>query len=196
MLGPHGAETDAHATTRSELMTAPGSNTLCASCHSTNIGPVVGIAKDFMKAKMAERGRSCVGCHFQVLDGAGTNGSLRRSHALQTPRDPAFLKLAFQPSARVENGRTIVVIANQTGHRVPGLRGREIVFSARVIGDGDRELASAESVLDVRTYLPVDGTREIALDAVGTAVHLVGLHVDPRADKALTFLDLRLTPEQ
>ena len=196
MLGPHGDQTDAHATTRSDRMTTPGSNVLCSSCHSTNIGPVVGIAKDFKKAGLAERGMSCVECHFQLLDGAGPNGRSKRSHALQTPRDPAFLKRAFEVAARVEGGRTIVTIANMAGHRVPGLQGREIEFNARVLDGAGGELASAEMVFDVRKFLPVDGTREIALDAVGTAVQLVGRHLDPRADDPMTFLDQRLTPEQ
>ena len=196
MLGPHGSDTDAHATTRSDLMTAPGSNGLCSSCHSTNIGPVVGIAKDFAKARLAERGMSCVECHFQLLEGEGPNGRPKRSHALQTPRDPAFLARAFQPAAKVEGGRTIVVLTNMAGHRVPGLQGREIEFTARVLDGAGGELASAECTFDVRTFLPVDSAHEIALDAVGATVQLVGRHVDPRADEAVTFLDLRLTPER
>jgi len=195
MLGPHGTETDAHATTRSESMTTPGSNELCASCHSTNVGPVVGIAKDFAKAGLAGRGMSCVECHFQLIEGAGSNGRSKRSHALQTPRDPAFLSRAFEPVARVEGGRTIVVLANLAGHRVPGLQGREIEFTARLLDDAGGELARAECVFNVRTFLPVDGTREIALDAVGATVQLVGRHLDPRIDDPVTFLDLRLTPE-
>lgn len=196
MLGPHGDETDAHATTRSDRMTAPGSNGLCSSCHSTNIGPVVGVAKDFAKAGMAERGKSCVECHFQLLEDAGPNGRSKRSHALQTPRDPAFLSRAFESVARVEGGRTIVVITNQAGHRVPGLRGREIEFTARVLDEAGSELASGECAFDVRTFLPVDGTREIALAAVGAAVQLVGRHLDPRIDAPVTFLEQRLTPER
>jgi hypothetical protein len=205
LLGPTGAPTDAHPTRASEHMRAPGSNELCAACHSTNIGPVVGIAKDFEKAGLAGQGKSCVGCHLAVQDanaspaGAGTpaeaaTGRTRRSHELQTPRDPSFLRRAFEPTARVEGGRTLVEIANRAGHRVPGLKGREIRFHAEVRAADGKVLASAEKTLSVRTYLPVQGTQTIQLDAAGAEVHLVGEHQDPRAESPVRFLELTLQP--
>ena len=49
-------------------MTEKASSAMCSVCHSTNIGPVVGIAKDFETSKQAERGRSCIGCHMQAIE--------------------------------------------------------------------------------------------------------------------------------
>ena len=211
MLGPRGAPTSAHPSAKSEHMLAPGSNALCATCHRTNIGPVVGIAKDFEAARMNERGRSCIGCHMAAVerrwanppddpDGVDEDVPLRlgRSHLIQTPRDPTFLRRAFDVSLSTDGGRVRVVIANRAGHRVPGLQGREIRFEAQALDASGEVVARGEPVLDVRAYLPVDGSLEIPLEPVpaGSAeVRVIGLHVDPRAVAPTTFLDLRLTEE-
>jgi len=93
-------------------MTETASSRMCAVCHATNIGPVVGIAKDFLGAKLEEQGSSCIGCHMAPMDrkpskGAEESAPVRpgRSHAIQTPRDPAFLALAFEPSVAHEGAR-------------------------------------------------------------------------------------------
>jgi hypothetical protein len=176
-------------------MSAPGSNALCAACHSTNIGPVVGIAKDFEASRQSERGRSCVGCHMHAVERRWAEGEsvpLRtgRSHALQTPRDPSFLRRAFELSLSGAK----VVIENRAGHRVPGLIGREIRFEAEALDAGGAVLCRGQLALDARSYLPVDGRLEIALDRAGAAVRVVGRHLDPRAEEPVPFLDERLVP--
>ena len=108
-LGPRGTATDAHPSKISSYMSTPGSNELCSSCHTTNIGPVIGIAKDFAAAKLAERGLSCVGCHMAPLERSWATDAparLGRSHALQTPRDPSFLRLAFALALETSSGKT------------------------------------------------------------------------------------------
>ena len=191
-LGARGTETEAHATRASETLAA-GSNALCATCHRTNIGPVVGVARDFEQAGMAERELSCVGCHFALVEAENGGGQVR-SHALQTPRDPRFLALAFEPSLERRGGALVVRIENRAGHRVPGLIGREITFEARAVDAGGETVATAELALDARRFLPVDGERELVLEADAAAVHLTAQHLDPRALAAVPFLDVRLEP--
>src|SRR6185503_17542859 len=101
---------------------APGSNALCSACHAFNIGPVIGIAKDFATANLEGRGLSCVGCHMAPVERAWASDAPPRpgrSHAIQTPRDPAFLRLAFGTTVRTAGGKTTLVLENQAGHRVP-----------------------------------------------------------------------------
>jgi nitrate/TMAO reductase-like tetraheme cytochrome c subunit len=201
MLGPWGATTSAHRSELSEHMTEKASSAMCALCHSTNIGPVVGVAKDFVSSKMEERGKSCIACHMAPLERKPSKGAMEgapvragRSHAIQTPRDPAFLALAFEPTLRIEGGQSVVSIRNGAGHRVPGLIGRRIEFLAEVLGADGKVLGQLRQVLDARAYLPVDQSMEIAIDAVGAAVRLRGLHHDPRRNEPVEFLNVRLEP--
>ncbi len=194
MLGANGATTDAHATERSAVLTSEGSSALCAACHSTNIGPVVGIAKDYFTSKQAERGRSCVGCHMAIVERAATESGAGviagRSHLLQTPRDPIFLARAFELSLEDRSGKAVVVVQNRAGHRVPGLKGRVIRFGVFPEDAADDAKPEAERVLDVGRYLPVDGKVEIALSRAAPSVRVRGWHHDPRAEKPVQFLDL------
>jgi len=192
VLGPRGTAVDAHVSKNSEHMAAPGSNELCSACHATNIGPVIGVAKDFASAKMAERGLSCVGCHMAPIARSWASGAparTGRSHALQTPRDPAFLRLAFGRELHTSGGKSTLVLKNQAGHRVPGLVGRKLTFRAELLDASGAALEQRELALDERTYLPVDGAREIAFTHAGASVHLVGVHAEPRASAPVTFLD-------
>jgi hypothetical protein len=187
-LGPTGAPTEAHATRVDARLTAEGSSKLCAACHRTSIGPVVGIAKDFEKANLAARGMSCVGCHMGAIE---VDGRRVRSHAIQTPRDPAFLRRAFEVSLSPGSGVT-VSIANRAGHRVPGLIGRSITLRAELLDAAGVVVATEELTLDAKAYIPVEGTKELVLDGAGAAVRVQGEHVDPRAAEPMSFLDVRL----
>jgi len=199
-LGPRGAASTAHASTASPLLQGGGSSALCATCHSTNIGPVLGVAKDFVESGQAQAGRSCVGCHFARVERpaasagwpegmpAGT-ARLGPSHALQTPRDPIFLASAFE--CRLD-GPHLLLLKNRAGHRVPGLIGRRLVFELQVLGPDDGVLESQTFEFDTSRYLPVGGERRLEWKAAGRALHLVGRHVDPRAAEPVVFLDARL----
>jgi hypothetical protein len=196
VLGPRGTEVAAHASRVADALLVPGSNELCSSCHATNIGPVIGVAKDFAAAGMAARGLSCVGCHMAPLERAwASDAPVRtgRSHALQTPRDPAFLALAFGRTHALADGKSVLVLTNQAGHRVPGLVGRELTFRAELLDAAGAVLESRELVLDERAYLPVDGKRELSFTRAGAALRLRGLHRDPRADQPVTFVDETLS---
>jgi len=192
MLGPRGTSVTAHPSKLSAHMQAPGSDALCSACHATNIGPVIGIAKDFTTAKMAERGLSCVGCHMAPLERSWASDApprTGRSHALQTPRDPTFLRQAFGLEHHVKDGKSVLVLKNQAGHRAPGLVGRELRFHAELLDASGTTLEQQELKFDEKTYLPVDGTREIRFTRAGASVRLRGLHKDPRAAEPIPFLD-------
>lgn len=192
MLGTRGEATDAHASARSESLVGAGANALCAACHRTNIGPVVGIAKDFEVSKQAERGRTCVGCHMASVE--REDGTESRSHALQTPRDPTFLARAFALRLEVAGGKCAVVVENRAGHRVPGLIGREIVFAAEALDAGGKVVAKGRLELDTRSFLPVDGSTRLELPAAGVGVRVTGEHHDPRSDEAVRFIEELLEP--
>jgi hypothetical protein len=160
---------------------------------------VVGIAKDFPESRAAKEGGSCVGCHMRALERPWANAAdgsadpavparTGRSHALQTPRDPAFLRQAFALSYKVEGGATTVTVKNRTGHRVPGLQGRTLTFRFEAL-KGGAAAAKGELVLDVRTYLPVDGERTVSLSAAAEGVRVRAEHVDPRASAPVVFLE-------
>ncbi|MCK6447335.1 MAG: cytochrome c family protein [Planctomycetes bacterium] len=204
ILGPWGAETDAHRSVKDERFAGSRADELCAACHRTNVGPVLGVAKDFETTDQKAKGRSCVGCHMQTLERPAANvrpgdpprefpRRTVRSHALQTPRDPSFLARAFEISARRVGGRTLVDLENQSGHRVPGLIGRSLKFTAEVLDPQGTVLATAKAEVDFRSFVPVDETLTLELAATGPKVRLVGLHVDPRLTAPVEFLRREFT---
>jgi hypothetical protein len=193
MLGPRGlAAPDAHPSARSDTMVGIGSNDLCSACHRTTVGPVIGLGKDFENSDQALRGRTCVGCHLHTYQ--REDGTTARSHLLQTPRDPAFLRRAFEIEASAVDDTTIVTISNATGHRVPGLVGRDLKFVAALLGADGQTLATGELELTTRVFLPVDASVQISLDGVGSRVRLTGDHVDPRLEEPVRFLEEDLVP--
>ncbi|HTF91193.1 MAG TPA: multiheme c-type cytochrome [Planctomycetota bacterium] len=210
ILGPWGHATSAHASQRADSMVDAGSTALCLSCHRINIGPVIGVAKDFESSNQAARGRSCVGCHWASVERSWANAPAGnstavaagseappqkgRSHATQTPRDPAFLRQAFEVSLKIEAGKSVVTIRNAIAHRVPGLIGRSLEFTASVLDANGKVVAEKKQVFDARAHLPVDQSVDLVLDGVGAQVRLVGMHHDPRLEKPVQFLDEVLAP--
>jgi len=202
ILGPYGVETDAHGTARSDLFTEDN-NALCISCHATTIGPVIGIAQDFVDTKQSELGLSCIGCHMPGLrgpianDDEGTEYPIRsrRSHRLNTPRDPLFLASAFGLRAEHRDGHAVLVIENRTGHRVPGTTRRDLTFRIQVIDAHDDVVAEHEHLIDHRRYLPVDEDVEVELAESGTTLRVRGLHETEGMRRAQEFLDVVIEVE-
>jgi hypothetical protein len=202
LLGPRGTPTDAHPSARSAAFGGADADALCASCHATNIGPVTGVAADFLASGQAARGRSCVGCHMAPVerrwahdpDAPEDAAPLRvgRSHLVQTPRDPSFAARAFAAALERGDDGDRVVLRNQAGHRVPGLSGRVFAFRAEVRDDAGAVLEVVELAFDSQRYLPVDGSAELPLTHRGASVRLLGLHTDPRAVDPVPFLELAL----
>jgi hypothetical protein len=164
MHGPFGAKTDAHPSEKNPAFTDAGSTMLCASCHRTKIGPVLPVAKDFEEAKMAEQGKSCVGCHMveverhlavSMVTGQPVGEKRKgRKHDVLGPNDPEFCGKAFRITARTDGKDAVLMVENEAGHRVPGLTLRKFVFAVRcldgsnkALGDGARFEISSENEL-------------------------------------------------
>lgn len=192
LLGPTGAATDAHATRKHESFVGAGSNALCASCHKTTVGPVIGIAKDFLASEAAAGGASCVECHLAVLrevdDGAGGKRAVR-SHELQSARDPSFLSQSFEFEVLREGELVRLRIGNRAGHRVPGLVGRALEFRARLLDAAGKERASARIEFDSSAYLPMGESVELEVGRGGARLELEGWRHDPRLEKPARFLE-------
>ena len=198
MLGPWGVETDAHASEKNESFTVEGANRLCIACHATNIGPVIGVAKGFNETQVAKDGGSCIGCHMAVVErshatdpetGEPSPVRMGRSHLLQTPRDPAFLRQAFGIEAHDRDGLTVISIRNRTGHRVPGLAQRTLDFRFKLQDEAGKTLTELRHTIDKRRYLPVDEALELEMDGVGVSVLVQGDHDAPGFRRPVRFLD-------
>ena len=196
--GPTGIATEAHVSVQSGLFTDTGSNELCYGCHSRSIGPVIGIARDFDDEDLGDSGFSCVGCHMASAERpvandpeTGVAGPLRpgRSHALQTPRDPHFLRQAFD--LRVEQRQTIkgLVIANRAGHRVPGLNDRVLQFELEALG-ADNSVLKAET-LTISRETPLDLGEELwfVLPAGAENARVRAKHTAKSLECAVLFCD-------
>lgn len=202
ILGPYGVMTDAHKSEKSAKFDG-FNNELCISCHSTTIGPVIGLAEDFIKSRQEDLGLSCVGCHMTGLRGAianddeGTEYEIRhrRSHRLNTPRDPGFLASAFGTRAELHDGQVVVVIENMAGHRIPGTTRRDTIFKLELIDRHGDVIEEHEHQIDHRSFLPVDERVEVEFELRGAKVQLTGLHKTDGMRKPLRFLEKELTPE-
>ncbi len=197
MLGPTGAATDAHATRKHEHFIGAGSNELCAACHRTTVGPVIGVAKDFMGSEAAAAGASCVECHLAVThevdDGFGGRRPVR-SHELQSARDPAFLAQSFELSAELEGSLVRLRVRNRAGHRIPGLVGRALEFRARSLDSTGAELAKAALSIDSDAYLPLGESALLDIGRAGARLEVQGWRHDPRLKQPVQFLERQLEP--
>jgi hypothetical protein len=201
ILGPAGHETDAHPTRSSEHFSTKGDSALCITCHATTIGPVIGVAEDFVETEQAALDLSCIGCHMPALRGPWAEDPEgqtkypvreRRSHRLMTPRDPEFLASAFRLTASREGEQAVLSIENQAGHRVPGLTRRKLTFVVRALDAEGDMLAEKEHMLDHRRYLPVDETLRLVLEAGGTTLEVEGLHEVDGMRRPQVFLQRKL----
>ncbi len=203
ILGPFGAETEAHRSVQSPSFVGAGRDQLCASCHRTNIGPVIGVAKDFESTRQADRDRSCVGCHmsFEIRELAESdpNGPKierkGRNHRINGPSDPEFLERAFQLSLEAEEGALRLRIANGAGHRVPGLIGRRFELTGRLLDEEGQELASQTATFDTFSYLDVTKPFEWVFKGTGAVLTVTGLHFPTEKSRPIPFLNERFEIE-
>jgi nitrate/TMAO reductase-like tetraheme cytochrome c subunit len=172
--GPFGAKTDAHESVKDPLFTDANSSGLCLSCHSTKIDVVLPVGKDFKKAKLASKGKSCVGCHMPEIErhlsvspvtgkpvGEKRKG---RSHKLLGPNDPVFCATAFKLTAARKGEQMVLTIANEAGHRVPGLSIREFHFLVRQTNAAGKVLSDKKIVVSSENGLMVEETREFPFE--------------------------------
>jgi hypothetical protein len=200
--GPHGAPSSGHTSVKDEAFTDEGSNAMCISCHRVSIGPVIGIAKDFEEGALASTGLTCVGCHMAPVErsmaiddytGAPLPPRAGRSHALQTPRDPAFLAQAFRLEVeRTERG-ALLRVHNRAGHRVPGLEDRRIVFTVELLDASSEVLATAELVVSRREYIPFGEFSELGLEGSGgERLRVRATHDSASLESPVTILEREL----
>tara|TARA_R110002072_G_scaffold253748_10_gene412544 strand:+ start:5541 stop:6602 length:1062 start_codon:yes stop_codon:yes gene_type:complete len=204
ILGPKGQPNDAHESLEHHLFDAEASSELCMTCHDTTIGPVIGVAKDFAQTDLQEYGESCVGCHMPAVrrpwandpaTGDATPMRPGRSHRMQTPRDPEFLRSAFDFAIELEAEKGVLVISNTTGHRVPGLVERELRFQVELLDAEEKVKGSTEHTIDHRTFLPVE--EELRLDVEGkrgAKIRVRAWHKAPGMRSEVRFLDRILEP--
>jgi len=209
VLGPFGLETSAHPTKKSELFDHGDNSALCIACHRTSIGPVIGVAQDFVDTEQAEFGLSCVECHMPGLrrpianreEGKeGEPYETRRStdHRLMTPRDPVFMRKAFILEAEKKDGTVTFSIENKIGHRVPGLLERKIHFECEIFDAAGDSIGKSKHTIDNRAFLPAEETHDIVLEEAAKAVRLVveGIHEAPGAKKPDTFFEKTYSLEE
>ena len=178
--GPYGAKTDAHKSVKDPLFTDANSSSLCLSCHKTKIDVVLPVGKDFEKAGLAAKGKSCAGCHMPEvtrhlavsLTTGKPIGEKRkgRSHKLLGPDDAEFCATAFKLSAAKKDGRLVLTIMNEAGHRVPGLRTREFHFLVVQKDKAGKKLLDKKINVNSENGLMVEESREFPLElAAGVA---------------------------
>lgn len=166
--GPFGTTTDAHPVKKSPSFSIPGSNALCSSCHSTKIGPVLPLGKDFEEAKMVERDKSCVGCHMPELERhLATSpvtgkpvGEVRktRRHEVLGPYDVEFAAKAFKLEVRRDGGDIELLVGNEAGHRIPGLTLRRFPFTVVQFDAAGKELARGK--LEISSENPLQAIEQ------------------------------------
>lgn len=203
VLGPWGAATEAHRSVRSASFTAEGQDRLCIACHATNIGPVIGVARDLVERDEPARGQSCVGCHMApverpaAMDPETDDPSpvrAGRSHALQTPRDPRFLRLAFGLRAVDDGSEVALVVTNRCGHRLPGLDTRRIELSVTALDAQGATREERTFTIDKQAFLPAGGELRIPLARPAAKLSVRGLHHAPGFAAPVEFLAAELVP--
>jgi hypothetical protein len=210
MLGPFESSPDqelseAHASRQDPafLLGSPAQDTLCINCHRTTVGPVIGIAKGYELTDQADKGLSCIGCHFAPVERAHAAGNAPdgmpwsapvrkgRSHALQTPRDPYYLSLAFGLTAETTERGATLTIKNQAAHRVPGLRTRSMTFRVTAFDAAGATLGQGEHRIASDDFLDIDDAASIAVPFTGLATRLRvrAWHAWEGVDEPLRFID-------
>jgi hypothetical protein len=212
MLGPLESSPEdeisgAHASRKGEAFgDGPLVNALCINCHRTNVGPVIGVAKDFEVTRQADKGLSCVGCHMAPVERSAAEGldedgqpwaspvRESRSHALQTPRDPVFLAEAFGLEGRRSKSGVELVVTNQAAHRIPGLRTRSMTFTVTAYDAAGKAVAQAEREYASDAYLPADGISLIPVrtTAAVASIGVRAVHDWTDVPEPVLFIDKRL----
>ncbi len=201
--GPYGSDTLAHLCEKNEAFSFEGSVTLCASCHSTQIEDVLPVAKDFIDADMASKGKSCIGCHMPEverqmsisLSTGNPMGEVRkgRSHALLGPRDVEFVATGFGFAASRRNENLVLSISDLAGHRIPGFRWRTFPVDVRQLDGDGNELRADQLVISDQNYLQAEETRDFTFPlANGVTAVEVQLHHHFQDERVATILTVTL----
>lgn len=201
--GPYGSDTLAHLCEKNEAFSFAGSVTLCASCHSTKIEDVLPVAKDFIDADMASKGKSCIGCHMPEverqmsvsLSTGNPIGEVRkgRSHALLGPSDIEFVATAFGFAASRRDENLVLSISDLAGHRIPGFQLRTFPVDVRQLDGDGNELRADQLVISDENALQAAETRDFTFPlADGVAAVEVQLHHHLEGERVATILTVKL----
>jgi hypothetical protein len=173
--GPFGGAASAHESVADPLFSdLLRTNEICLPCHSTRIGPVLPLGRDFEREGPAEAGKTCVSCHMDAVErrvaideGLEREPPVRagRSHRLRGPREAAFAAKALEIETVREGDGIRVVVRNEAGHRVPGLVGREFVIRFTLLGAEGAPGVKEEIRIDHRAFLPANRSREVRLES-------------------------------
>jgi hypothetical protein len=179
MHGPFGARTDAHPTEKDPAFSETGSIALCASCHSTKIGPVLPLAKDFEQSGLEKHGKSCVGCHMPTVSRHSAVsmitgkpvGEVRegRRHEILGPGDVEFCGKAFAFKASLDGKDLVLGIENRAGHRIPGLTMRSFRVIATAQDGQGNALATIREEINSERELNALETRQVRFAATAGA---------------------------
>lgn len=177
-LGPRGSDARVHPTAVGESFLGANANRLCIDCHRSDVGPVIGIARDYERFGHEKR---CIDCHMGPVERPSVYGGptrAGRSHHLLGPRDPHFLAQAFAPRAFVEGEQWIVELENRAAHRVPGLIGRVLRFEFELRDAAGETIARGEGQIDHEHPLLVDRPTRFAVPVEESArARLAGARV-------------------
>ncbi len=173
ILGPFGAATEAHESTKSDAFSRRGSVELCASCHGTSIADILGVAKDWQTLfEKDEAAKTCIECHMPEVERplaidpatgkATTPARAGRQHTVLGPDDAEFCAKAFELSVRTDGDRLVLTVANRAGHRVPGFKLRTFKVGVGVGDAAGKNLAEHAFEISGKDPLPGAATRDFA----------------------------------
>ena len=123
---------------------------------------------------------------------SGKPGMVRpgRSHRLETSRDPAFLREAMNLAGKFTNDGALLTVTNLTGHRVPGLIGRELTLRLSLYNARGQRLSRMSHTFSHRSHLPVEADFELAIEGLGASeLRVTGTHKAPGMVKPVTFIE-------
>ena len=166
--GPHGLQCK-HPTKKSKLHRE--GIQLCQSCHRVTPKPVISIGKDFEKAGLAAKGKSCTGCHMPEYEdhvawdpNTGEPVGKKRkllSHRFQGRTNPEQIAKAFEFHRHEKGGKLTLRLENKAGHRLPGLTLRSYTVKFEVVDGTGKVVASQDAVIsaDKRQFLMLGESR-------------------------------------
>jgi len=97
-----------------------------------------------------------------------------RRHGMLGPGDALFCASAFELSAAVQEGKVVLAVENQAGHRVPGLLIRIFDFEVTQLDADGNELVTDKAAITGKRgeRLEVLSTREFPFEAKPGVVQL------------------------
>ena len=148
---------------------------LCQSCHRVTPKPVISLGKDFEKAKLAAKGKSCKQCHMPEVEGViaidpatGKPTAPKRkfrSHVFRGASDKEMVAKALKLAVSKKDGKIVASVSNETGHRLPGLTLREFKLHFELVDAKGKALASKDAMITSKKPIKVESSIKVEFDA-------------------------------